>query len=55
MGQFRYGGSTVVLVFRRDSIRFDAELLANSVAGAETLVEVGSVIGRATRSSGAVA
>jgi phosphatidylserine decarboxylase len=48
MGRFRYGGSTVVLVFRRGAIRFDDELLANSGAGVETLVEVGSIIGRAT-------
>ncbi len=47
MGCFRYGGSTVVLLFRRSAIRVDDELLANSEAGAETLVQVGSVIGRA--------
>ena len=52
MGCFRYGGSTVVLVFRRGRILFDAELLANSAAGAETLVEVGSIIGRAAPPSG---
>ena len=51
MGCFRYGGSTVVLVFRRSVITFDGELLANSAAGAETLVEVGSIIGRATPAS----
>jgi phosphatidylserine decarboxylase len=48
MGQFRYGGSTVVLVFRHDAIAFDAELLANSSAGRETLVRVGSLLGRAS-------
>ena len=52
MGSFRYGGSTIVLVFRRGRILLDAELLANSAAGAETLVEVGSVIGRAAPPSG---
>jgi len=52
MGCFRYGGSTVVLVFRSTAISFDAELLTNSRVGAETLVEVGSVIGRAKPPSG---
>lgn len=48
MGRFRYGGSTVVLVFLRDAISFDAELLDNSSNGRETLVRVGSMLGRAS-------
>jgi phosphatidylserine decarboxylase len=52
MGRFRYGGSTVVVVFRRDTIAFDPELLDNSARGAETLVRVGSVLGRASGSAG---
>jgi phosphatidylserine decarboxylase len=47
MGLFRYGGSTVVVVFRRGTIEFDAELLANSSRGLETLVQAGSMLGRA--------
>jgi phosphatidylserine decarboxylase len=50
MGLFRYGGSTVVVVFRHSTIAFDAELVANAARGLETLVTVGSVLGRATRS-----
>jgi phosphatidylserine decarboxylase len=52
MGRFRYGGSTVVLVFRRGTIQFDPELVANSARGVETLVRMGSVLGRATRPGG---
>jgi phosphatidylserine decarboxylase len=52
MGVFRYGGSTVVLVFRRGTVQFDDELVANSARGMETLVRMGSPLGRATRSAG---
>jgi len=52
MGRFRYGGSTVVVVFRRGAIAFDPELVRNSSRGVETLVRVASVLGRATASTG---
>jgi phosphatidylserine decarboxylase len=47
MGRFRYGGSTVVVAFRRGTIDFDADLLENSRRGVETLVRMGSRLGRA--------
>lgn len=40
-GYFKFGGSTVVLVFEPSRIRFSEDLVANSGAGMETLVKVG--------------
>lgn len=48
MGLFRYGGSTVVVVFRQGVIRIEPDLAANSARGYETLVRMGSALGRAT-------
>ena len=44
-GYFDFGGSTVVLVFQKDAIVFDDDLLRNSADGIETLVKVGETIG----------
>jgi phosphatidylserine decarboxylase len=52
LGRFRYGGSTVVVVFRRGTIEFDPDLLDNSRHGVETLVRMGSRLGRALPRSG---
>lgn len=40
-GYFKFGGSTVVLIFEPGKIEFSADLVANSAAGRETLVKVG--------------
>jgi phosphatidylserine decarboxylase len=40
-GYFKFGGSTVVLVFEPGTVVFSADLVANSLAGRETLVKVG--------------
>jgi phosphatidylserine decarboxylase len=40
-GYFKFGGSTIVLVFEPDRIRFSEDLVANSETGRETLVKVG--------------
>jgi len=40
-GYFKFGGSTIVLVFEPGRIRFSEDLVANSAAGRETLVKVG--------------
>jgi phosphatidylserine decarboxylase len=45
-GYFKFGGSTVVLVFEPDTITFSDDLLTNSAKGIETLVKVGEEIGR---------
>ncbi|WP_027258804.1 MULTISPECIES: archaetidylserine decarboxylase [Leisingera] len=40
-GYFKFGGSTVVVVFEPGKVRFSDDLLANSAKGRETLVKVG--------------
>ncbi len=40
-GYFKFGGSTVVVVFEPGMINFSADLVTNSAAGKETLVKVG--------------
>ncbi len=46
-GYFKFGGSTVILVFEPDRIRFCEDLVANSNAGKETLVNVGQPLATA--------
>ena len=43
-GYFKFGGSTVVLVFGRGCVTFSPDLVRNSAAGLETLVKVGETI-----------
>lgn len=40
-GLFKFGGSTVILVFEPGKVAFSEDLLANSAAGKETLIKVG--------------
>ncbi|KAF7308810.1 hypothetical protein MKEN_01080600 [Mycena kentingensis (nom. inval.)] len=42
---FAYGGSTVIVLFPKGLVEFDADLLANSMVPVETLVKVGSSLG----------
>ena len=44
-GYFEYGGSTVVLIFKKDAIIPDEDILVNTVAGYETKVNMGEKIG----------
>ncbi|WP_135079593.1 archaetidylserine decarboxylase [Terasakiella sp. SH-1] len=46
-GYFKFGGSTVVLVFEQNKIRFSEDLIANSAAGHETLIKVGQPLASA--------
>ncbi|EPQ28676.1 uncharacterized protein PFL1_03979 [Pseudozyma flocculosa PF-1] len=46
-GYFKFGGSTIVLVFESGRMVFDDDILDNSRAAIETLVRVGMGIGRA--------
>ncbi|KQK11647.1 hypothetical protein BRADI_2g61400v3 [Brachypodium distachyon] len=48
-GYFSFGGSTVICVFEKDAIQFDADLLANSERSLETLVQVGTTLGISKR------
>jgi phosphatidylserine decarboxylase len=40
-GYFKFGGSTVVLLFQKNKIRFSDDLVENSANGFETLVKLG--------------
>jgi phosphatidylserine decarboxylase len=48
-GYFKFGGSTIVLVFEKDKIEFDRDLLENSKTCLETLVKVGNSLGSIPR------
>ena len=45
-GYFSYGGSTVITVFPRGSVKFDEDLVKNSNEAIETQVRVGEQIGK---------
>lgn len=46
-GYFKFGGSTLVLLFQAGQVRWSEDLLAHSVEGYETLLKVGETIGEA--------
>lgn len=43
-GYFKFGGSTVVLLFEKDQIKIDADLLTNTANGLETTIKMGEQI-----------
>ncbi|KAI5298701.1 hypothetical protein KEM55_003046, partial [Ascosphaera atra] len=45
LGYFKFGGSTVLLLFEPGVMKFDSDLARNSVGALETLVRVGMSIG----------
>lgn len=45
VGYFKFGGSTVLLLFQKDKFVFDSDLVNNSKQCVETLVRVGQSIG----------
>jgi phosphatidylserine decarboxylase len=45
LGYFAFGGSTVLVIFQKNTIKFDQDLIVNSSKPIETLVAVGSSIG----------
>jgi len=45
-GYFKFGGSTVVLLFEKDKVKIDDDLLINTANGIETSIIVGEKIGR---------
>lgn len=47
LGYFRFGGSTVVVLFERQKLIPDSDLLANSLLRIESLVKVGMSVGHA--------
>ncbi|KAF8525860.1 phosphatidylserine decarboxylase-domain-containing protein [Hysterangium stoloniferum] len=46
-GYFAFGGSTIVLLFEKNSVQWDEDLLINGRASLETLVRVGMRVGKA--------
>ena len=44
-GYFKFGGSTVVLLFKKNKIRIDDDLLINTLKGYETVIKVRERIG----------
>jgi len=44
-GYFEFGGSTVILLFKKDSIKFDNDLILNTKEGIETKIKMGERIG----------
>ncbi|KJX98627.1 phosphatidylserine decarboxylase like protein [Zymoseptoria brevis] len=48
LGYFKFGGSTILLLFEPGVIKFDEDLADNSTGALETLIRVGMSIGRTT-------
>jgi len=44
-GYFKFGGSTIVLMFEKNKIRIDEDLLINTLKGFETVIKEGERIG----------
>ena len=44
-GYFQFGGSTVVLLFEKDAVQIDEDILNNSAMNIETIVRMGEKIG----------
>ena len=40
-----YGGSTVILIFKKNTIKIDSKILENSLMNIETYVKYGEKIG----------
>lgn len=49
LGYFQYGGSTCIVVFPGQCVKFNKDLATSSSEGMETLVKVGEEIGTAKR------
>lgn len=45
-GYFLFGGSTVVLIFKKNTVKLDKDIIDNSNLGIETKVRLGEVIGK---------
>lgn len=46
LGYFKFGGSTILLLFEPGAMQFDEDLVANSKGALETLIRVGMSVGR---------
>ena len=43
-GYFKFGGSTIILIFQKDRVLFSPDLVENSVTGYETFVRMGETV-----------
>lgn len=48
-GYFQYGGSTVVIIVKKDTVKVDDDILQNSLDGIETVVRFGERVGEKVR------
>lgn len=48
-GRFEFGGSTIVILFEKDKVKIDEELIKNTFNGFETIVKMGEKIGTQLR------
>jgi len=44
-GYFKFGGSSIVMLFKKGSVRFDNDLIENTLKGFETQIKMGERIG----------
>lgn len=44
-GYFKFGGSTVILLFKKDTVKIDPDIMENTALGLETSVRMGEKIG----------
>jgi len=49
IGYFAFGGSTILVLFKPGTIKFDSDLLVNSSKPIETLVKFGTSLGTSTK------
>lgn len=49
LGYFAFGGSTIVCLFEKGMVEWDEDLLSNGKAAIETLVRMGSGIGKSLK------
>lgn len=50
LGWFAFGGSTIVCVFEKNALVWDEDLIQNASQSIETLVRMGTRLGRSTKS-----
>lgn len=44
-GYFEFGGSTIILILKKDSVEMNRELIENTIRGEESILRMGHVIG----------
>ena len=50
-GMFQFGGSTIILIFKKDTITVDSEIVENTMQNKETIIRMGEKIGEKQRNS----